>query len=394
MTSALGIAEVLDHIIEFLDSSSDWRACALVQRSWVQLAQSRIFASVNFTSQNDDFGRLLAVLDTSPHLVSSISTLSVDRINIARAPADFHRISALGYTCLTHLVLFGLPTISAPHIFSSIKTLVGIQSLTSVLLDGTFLTPAQSFDIWDGCSASIRRLAYAPPRAAASFNASNPGQLTKKVRLDSIFYVGPVWWFNHPNSRFDVSSLRALKWFGGAELPADILHAARNSLECLSVNVLPTPHSPVDLFPFRHLKRLEICTSLTCPSLPNLCKTIQSLPAQSHASLEVLRFSIDIESTVPPPSAGSDGSWDTDTGICALVEFGRRIEDELQLDAGGQSAKFPALRRVDVSMPIPTPALVKECGEYFRMSVNKEGVRIRWAAWRYRDLFWYLTETA
>ncbi|KAJ7616057.1 hypothetical protein FB45DRAFT_873336 [Roridomyces roridus] len=376
MSSPLDITELLDHIIDFLDSSANLRACALVQRSWVHLAQSRIFASVNFTPQNEDFGRLLAALDTSPHLVASISTLSVDRVNIARAPADFHRISALGYTCLTHLVLFALPSISTPQIFSSIKTLVGTQSLTSVLLDGTFLTPAQSFDVWDGCSTNIRRLAYAPPRAAAAFNASNcnPAQLTKKVKLDSIFYVGPVWWFNHPSSQFDVSSLRALKWFGGAELPGDILHAARNSLECLSVNVLPTPHSPVDLSPFRHLKRLEICASLTCPSLPNLCKTIQFIAAQSHATLEVLRFSIDVEWTVSALSAGAEGSGDTDAGICALVEFGRRIEDELQLDAGGKSAKFAVLRRVDVSMPIPAPALVKGCGEYFPgMSLNKEG---------------------
>ncbi|KAJ7746426.1 hypothetical protein B0H14DRAFT_3605951 [Mycena olivaceomarginata] len=81
--SPLGISELLNQCIGLLhESPSDLAACALVSRSWVPAAQSRIFKSLSITApstaQNTRlWSRCQATLRGSPHLIRYIHSLSV-----------------------------------------------------------------------------------------------------------------------------------------------------------------------------------------------------------------------------------------------------------------------------------------------------------------------------
>ncbi|KAJ7622265.1 hypothetical protein FB45DRAFT_123493 [Roridomyces roridus] len=164
MKSILYIPELIDQIVGSADAG-DLHACALVCRRWAHAAQSRIFSNIKIC---DSYGaelatrqmsRLLNVFDESPHLATFVLTLE---LWLGHQVGEIHRLCRSGLTVLRTLFLY-LPTPLPSRLLPTIKSLLALESLTSVTLHIQFEHLEDLLDVWRDCSRNIRYVEF--PRA-------------------------------------------------------------------------------------------------------------------------------------------------------------------------------------------------------------------------------------
>lgn len=250
-TNPLDVPELLDHALRFLDARADLHACALVNRSWVYPAQSRIFSEIEFLPDDPlelripdtdtQLSRLLAILKESPHLPGFISTLT---IQIANVKPYLERLCDLQYELLSTLNIASssntkLLDFQASH---ALRRLLSTPTLSSVSIDASFEERRDFLRIWEKCSKNIKHLSFWGnflDRPTEGFS----GQAFARIKLESLadlnFAEATRRWTNNPQCPFDVSSLRAFKipsFMDDSELHGELLSAA-----CETIEVLATP---------------------------------------------------------------------------------------------------------------------------------------------------------
>ncbi|KAJ7883906.1 hypothetical protein B0H14DRAFT_2701289 [Mycena olivaceomarginata] len=206
--SPLGISELLDQYIGLLhESTSDLAACALVSRSWVPAAQSRIFKSLSITApstaQNTRlWSRCQATLRGSPHLIRYIHSLSVSSTSML-----YDTFAAVCTYPFTHLrkifVVIGFEVVLLQHMFS-LPTLRSAECI--------FITPANWLPILGHCSPALKHLSVMQCQSSpetldpSSYQFSTPFQLKSLcIRCAEISD-----WLSPAGLPLDFSSLRFL----------------------------------------------------------------------------------------------------------------------------------------------------------------------------------------
>ncbi|KAJ7731564.1 hypothetical protein DFH07DRAFT_151212 [Mycena maculata] len=159
--SPFHIQELLHHCIGPLSGSkSDLKSCALVSRSWVNPAQTRLFMEVetgegSMQHHQQMWSQLLEILRRSPHLILHIRRLRIR----ADALSDemFSQICRFPFTHLERLVLppFELSLSSA----LAIQQVLSLSTLRHVDMYCHFNDQATFFQMWHRCSPSVRSLA-------------------------------------------------------------------------------------------------------------------------------------------------------------------------------------------------------------------------------------------
>ncbi|KAJ7493025.1 hypothetical protein B0H11DRAFT_976675 [Mycena galericulata] len=248
------ILELVDHTLGFLDAAEDFRACALVSRLWAYPAQSRIFAEIDVGYDARLTGArlatLLAILEASPHLVGFISCLSIRNVDFTRL-SHLEALSLLPYKRLVTLSVFGDRDSSHFMAYLPIQRLLRIPSLTSVTILCTFAEEEMFFRIWEGCSGNIRHLTHWGNVAGGSSQAS-AGAHHKRIKLHSLvdWNRSPAIesWLNDPRCPFDVSALKAFKFYLLEDQLRGELSTARETVEVAAIAVRISTPDPQPLF--------------------------------------------------------------------------------------------------------------------------------------------------
>ncbi|KAJ7493077.1 hypothetical protein B0H11DRAFT_2007108 [Mycena galericulata] len=157
----LNISELVDHTISFLTSPDDFRACALVSRSWVHPAQFRIFSKLEISSNRNDksLSRLLAILEDSPHLAGFISTLTIRIVVIE--PSYLSRLSVLPYRRLTALSITCGNRLGFKESLA-LQQILSVPSLISAAFSCAFERREDFLRIWERCSGNIKHYSHWP----------------------------------------------------------------------------------------------------------------------------------------------------------------------------------------------------------------------------------------
>ncbi|KAJ7466168.1 hypothetical protein B0H11DRAFT_2284635 [Mycena galericulata] len=289
------ILELVDHTLGFLDAAAeDLRACALVSRSWVYPAQSRIFAEIDvgydarlgFTGSR--LTTLLATLEASPHLVGFISCLSIRNVAFTRL-SQLEALSLLPYKRLVTLYVSGDRGGSSHFTaYLPIQRLLRIPSLTSVTILCTFTEEEMFFRIWEGCSGNIRHLGHWGNVAGGS---SQGFAGHKHIKLHSLvdWNRSPAIesWLNDPRCPFDVSALKAFKFHQVEDQLRGELSTARETVEVAAIAAM---RGVINLSLFRRLVQLEITSS--AHGFVFDFRSISTLAPENRAHLEAIRFRI------------------------------------------------------------------------------------------------------
>ncbi|KAJ7493028.1 hypothetical protein B0H11DRAFT_2228357 [Mycena galericulata] len=329
------ILELVDHTLGFLDAAEDFRACALVSRSWVYPAQSRIFAEI----------------EASPHLVGFISCLTIRNVEVIQL-SHLEALSLLPYKRLATLIVFGVRLLEA---YLPIQRLLRIPSLTSVTMLCIFLEKEMSFRVWEGCSGNIRHLTHFTHVGGVTGGSSqaSAGAHHKRIKLHSL--VDPNGspdfesWFNHPLCPFDVSALKAYKFHRVEDQLPGELSGSRKTVE---VAAIAPVLCAINLSVFRRLVQLEI-SSLGRGSDFDFM-SIRTIAPENRAHLEAIRFLF--------PRYRDTAS------ASSLLNLDRQIS--------GIQDDFPNLKIVEVVVRLPTPTLTKSVDEYF--SSLDARISLRW----------------
>ncbi|KAJ7493058.1 hypothetical protein B0H11DRAFT_2228383 [Mycena galericulata] len=368
----LNISELVDHAISFLISPDDFRACALVSRSWVHSSQSRLFSKIEIderlpfpTGANTRFCRLLAIMEESPRLAGFISNLTI-HMNVIEA-SYLPRLSLLPYRLLMALHI-GCSIMQHLGLEESlaIQKLLSVPSLISVTVLGTFKQQRDFLRIWEGCSENIKHLSHWNPiseQVAQEFVGPVFGVPKKHIKLESLHgfssHKSNRWWLEDANCPFDISCLKA---FGDSlrnDAHGDIPATAYATIEIISTNLYSK--QPYDLSGFQRLAQVKITTDgLEVSSDLEMIRTI--LP-QNRSRLEAIQVHI---------------THSSDT-IKAFIDLDSEIST-LQSD-------FYNLKIVEITTKMETPTLTKGVEEYFPLLNQTTSLR-----WNFRpgtEAPWY-----
>ncbi|KAJ7651320.1 hypothetical protein FB45DRAFT_1079065 [Roridomyces roridus] len=254
----LEIPEVLDQILSFLDAQKDLHACALVHPSWVYTSQSLLFSSITIPP-----ALLSSIASQHPHLIGFIQTLKIivqsEEIQGFSLPSTrFPQLSTLTLTMVS------LPMMH----YSAIQQLLRTPSLVS----GTIrfnLGEAKDFaQIWDGCSASIKHVAYglnlfsdelSPGESYPAYVGNRPLRLESFWTADSV--ENTLGWLHDPGCPFNLAHLKAFKFYRiDYESFAGILAGSFQSIEFLSFNMrcMFSLSDVPNIFPFRRVTQVDV----------------------------------------------------------------------------------------------------------------------------------------
>ncbi|KAJ7448521.1 hypothetical protein FB451DRAFT_1567222 [Mycena latifolia] len=157
-TSPLDLQELIEHCIAFLpDSPSNLRACALVSRSWVYGAQSRIFRDIDFTSGQKNeadatWSRLHQTLDGSPHLIHHVRRLHIT--SGVLSDVALSTVCSFPFTQLVYAEIL-YPVRMPGSVQTAIEELLSRPTLRRLRIEANFPEFSQ---IWGRCSPSIRHM--------------------------------------------------------------------------------------------------------------------------------------------------------------------------------------------------------------------------------------------
>ncbi|KAJ7473840.1 hypothetical protein B0H11DRAFT_2036185 [Mycena galericulata] len=357
----LYISELVDHAISFLSSPDDFRACALVSRSWVHPAQSRIFSELAISSNRNDksLSRLLAILEDSPHLAGFISTLTIRIVVIE--PSYLSRLSLLPYRRLTALSISCGNRLGLEESLA-LQELLSVPSLVSTAFWCAFERREDFLRIWERCSVNIKHYSHWPvmyeptPQEAIGQAIAVP----KRVKLESLHcfsFNSCTSWLEDSECPFDISCLKAFSSSFNDEVHGGLPATAYATIEIISSNLYSNPY---DLSGFQRLAQVKIKTDgLEVSSDLGMIRTIHP---QNRGILEAIQVCI--------YSADNIKTWsDLDSEISIL-----------QRD-------FRNLKIVEIVTKLETPTLTKGVEEYFPL-INQT-TSLRWNFWPGTEAPWY-----
>ncbi|KAJ7082755.1 hypothetical protein C8R44DRAFT_992128 [Mycena epipterygia] len=220
--------ELIDHTVDFLhDSPRAWPACALISRSWVYSAQSRIFRRISFVSGGratieHRWARFLQVARESPHLIYHVRHLDVSGIGTAEG-VSMHTFLAICNFRFTHLTAASVWLSWAPPSYArGLQQLLSLPTLCRLTMGCNNTDPSAFFPIWDRCSSALRHLELSYyPIGATGFHLTQ--QSSSTIRLESLALrmkapSGVREWLMHPHCPLDLSGLSALSIYTNTEL--------------------------------------------------------------------------------------------------------------------------------------------------------------------------------
>ncbi|KAJ6534196.1 hypothetical protein B0H19DRAFT_1271924 [Mycena capillaripes] len=271
----LAVQELVDHCVDFLrDSNPDLKACALVSRSWVHPAQSRLFRKF---STEDLWAPFLEALEASPHLIRHVRHLHID---LFLYTVDISTLSQICSFPFTHIdsVDIEIRSLSEP-IVMPLQKLLGFPTLRSAEVYCTTLS-AEFAQLWG--QSSVRDVELS---CLVGTNEANtlPLQGTPPA-LESLWISGDeaalAYCIMRKPTPFDLSHLKVLKvgnnrdfpWQSFAQMVGTIesLHCVAHVRVSISNPITFTftqdPLAPVHLSMFPRLSHLRVRLDYTSKS--------------------------------------------------------------------------------------------------------------------------------
>ncbi|KAJ6458823.1 hypothetical protein C8R47DRAFT_144370 [Mycena vitilis] len=271
----LDIPELLARCIVFLsDSATDLKACALVARSWVHAAQSRLFRAptVIFHMFNPllPWRRFCETLRESPHLVSHIRQLDMSHTK-EYSPA-LETICGFPFPNLQKVSIFvGFPGVQNVR---GVQHVLGLSTLRHVKLSARSIEPTDFAKMWERCSFNLQHLEikYLPHSAAVipSFPPSVARISLSSLRLDT---SRPFRWTQRL-CPFDLSQLNALSIGTGVEVQWREFAPAIQKIQIFAF-VAQEFRQEIDLKAFPKLSHLRI--SVPQPVPPTVLTTLSTI---------------------------------------------------------------------------------------------------------------------
>ncbi|KAJ7622492.1 hypothetical protein FB45DRAFT_927824, partial [Roridomyces roridus] len=219
----------------------------------------------------------------------------VQELGVEELPPDYmKRLGDISFPRLVTLRarLFVVRDDSDEVVVRTMQTLLRCPLLQCVTIYCYFQQREDFLRMWDGCSDSIRHLAYASgtrfdfvvePSDAHTSRQRRPIKLVSFHSVDSCDRTGS--WLLDPSCPFDVSGLKAFRFDKPLVDPlATILAPALESLELFSTG---RDDNRRDLSPYSRLVQLDMDLSLPIDSNFRLIRTI--LP-ENRSKLRVIRF--------------------------------------------------------------------------------------------------------
>ncbi|KAJ7473835.1 hypothetical protein B0H11DRAFT_2195505 [Mycena galericulata] len=344
----LDISELVDHTISFLISPDDFRACALVSRSWVHPAQSRIFSEIKIISSDQLLSRLLAILEDSPHLAGFISALTI-RI-VAIVPSYLSRLSLLPYRRLTALSI-GCGNHLGFEESLALQQILSVPSLISAAFSCAFERREDFLRIWERCSVNIKHYSHWPVIDGPSPQESIGHAFTapKRVKLESLdcfSFKRCELLLEDARCPFNISGLKAFSWSVTDEVHDGLPATAYAKVEIISINLFSHPY---DLSGFQRLAQVKLTTDGR--QVSSDLDTIRTMHLQNRDRLEAIQVRI--------YSVDNITTWiDLDSEIFML------------------QSDFHNLKIVEIVTMMETPTLTKGVEEYFPL-INQT-TSLRW----------------
>ncbi|KAJ7697229.1 hypothetical protein B0H17DRAFT_1130538 [Mycena rosella] len=328
---ALEIQELIDHSIGFLrHSPSDLRICALVSRSWVDIAQSHLFRAVSIkargTKTDGLWSRLQDTLRASPHLTRHIRQLDVDGSRLS-----IEKFSELCNFPFTHLESVAIAEISELCISHGVpmQQLFSLPTLVVVRL------------IWSRCSTSIRHLDLFCHSHSSEAFLPIPRHPPSIIRLESLripIAGGASDWLKHELCQFDFSGLREL-----------------SILDNIEVISWPKMAPSLPIIEILHLAPVSSKPLVDLSSLPNLAELHIMLYSRDQwpASLRTL-------STIMPSHR-----------IRRIVISGILLDAEICDQLDSQLSSFPVHDSLDIVLSM-IPTECRRVAPYFHRLASRK----------------------
>ncbi|KAJ7605779.1 hypothetical protein FB45DRAFT_951936 [Roridomyces roridus] len=252
---ALDIPELAAHTLSFVDSTADLHGTAFLTRPLLHLSQSRLFSKIElkFDGPLADarLGRLLAALESSPHLLGWITTLTIFRFSRFDS-GHLQRLCNLAFSRLaTRLVTLDIDNFDREPLsesgLSAVQQLLRSPALVSVSLRYGFSGGEQFMGVWEGCSQSIKHVTYSiagdletrltPTPSGAVFSSPRG-----RIKLDSLGapHLSDIAAICKPdvNCPFDVSGLRAFMTY--SPMNNSLIETVFGSIGTIDLLSLPT----------------------------------------------------------------------------------------------------------------------------------------------------------
>ncbi|KAJ7935805.1 hypothetical protein B0H13DRAFT_1947248 [Mycena leptocephala] len=184
--SPLDIQELLDHCVSFLPKSTpDLRACALVARSWLVVAQSHLFRAPHITQRAVKYSdrRLLRLHDTllaAPHLLQHVRELAVEKDGDGChviTETTFAKLCNLRFTHLKSASISVTEHLSIP-LALALQQLLSTPTLCRLKLNMTLRHLSTFIQIWERCTSTLRHLDI-----SVRMLATRPGTLLDRASI-------------------------------------------------------------------------------------------------------------------------------------------------------------------------------------------------------------------
>ncbi|KAJ7615400.1 hypothetical protein FB45DRAFT_935617 [Roridomyces roridus] len=356
----LDIAELLDHILAFVDSDADphssdslelsesWdrfrdlRACALVTRSWAHAAQALLYSNIRVGMgkiTGEVLLLLLRTLQESPHLAANVWRLEVLYVE----PHVLKQLGSIPFPRLNNLYVIALYTESNSDEVDA--GILGIQHLLqnpclfSLRIYCQFPRLEDYVRVWDGCSGSITDLAYSSRHNAAP-ELENPPQVQNPLQVDAsrgikldffavVDYVQSRLWLQ-PFFPFDLSALKAFQLHGPMdEQLSDLLTATLQTIEVFS---LTPSHRADGIIP--DLPRMSQIELTICFPYNTDFDFLRTIRARNRDKLRAIELNLD--------RSRESELVDRRTRTQALATHLSKIQQD-----------FPNIQIVSIHLPLP-----------------------------------------
>ncbi|KAF7352783.1 hypothetical protein MVEN_01245000 [Mycena venus] len=263
--------ELVDEWLFCLSDPIDFRACALVCRSWSGTALRLLYKAVAVTGVTRRYIRLWNTLRTSPHLVSHIHSLVLHRGPKLKIEA-FEKVCNFPFTHLENVSITHdrRTFMTLPSAFA-LQRLFSLPTLRRMALECNFRQWAAFLPIWIACSSTIRHLElrcvnYNPTFLPPAQKHSSPLIVLESLRLGYLNFVDG--WLQHHLCPFDFSRLSVL----AIDVHSSVVSwpqiaPALQTIEALEFASHMEDQRPIDLSLFPNLQFLHISVYISCTTL-------------------------------------------------------------------------------------------------------------------------------
>ncbi|KAJ7150640.1 hypothetical protein C8R46DRAFT_1358172 [Mycena filopes] len=331
LPACLPVQELWDLILgELYQTKKDLQSCSLVCRSLVAPAQALIFHDIIIAPFASSPPRLADIFAASPHLVRYARTLVLSDCDIVYLTL----IAAIPWSSLRRLEIRRMSRFPP-----ALNTLIGLESLHHLVVDGVRWSPGQIHEILGHSTPALEHLEFRAcwpqrtPPLPVSTAVHKPNIKFLALHDTSVDEI-----LTDPALPFDISGLIHLQCATPVMSPAllRLLRPAHATIQVLEFQRMFTYGDPVDLALFPALRHLN---------LGDMPVRGRDMPAHQHIQMlahlpvhnSIHTISMSLFRDVHP----TQQEWDT-------VELLAR--DLRALDAALAQDRLSALRRVEVAV--------------------------------------------